>query len=184
MVAAALAERGVPATVGGGAALFRQPEVRDTIAWLSALTDPNDAPAVTRALTRPPIELRSVDLAKLTVIARRRKLDMVSACDAALESPQISPEARQRIEAFLSLYRAAAGALDGHRPDVFVRRLIERVGFRRQRLFAAKPETAERLLGLSRLAEIATTWSPARSDRIDPGIHRVTCRPSPTPASR
>lgn len=159
VVAAALAERGVPANVGGGAALFRQPEVRDTIAWLRALADPNDAPAVTRAITRPPIELRSVDLAKLTVIARRRKLDMVSACDAALESPQISPEARQRIESFLSLYRAAAGALDGHRPDVFVRRLIERVGFRRQRLFAAKPETAERLLGLSRLADIATTWS-------------------------
>jgi len=159
VVAAALAERGVPATVGGGAALFRQPEVRDTIAWLRALADPNDAPAVTRAITRPPVELRSVDLAKLTVIARRRKLDMVSACDAALESPQISPEARQRIESFLSLYRAAAGALDGHRPDVFVRRLIERVGFRRQRLFAAKPETAERLLGLSRLADIATTWT-------------------------
>ncbi|MBK8293909.1 MAG: ATP-dependent helicase [Solirubrobacterales bacterium] len=156
LLAAALAERGMPATIGGGAALFRQPEVRDTIAWLRALTDPADAPAVTRAITRPPIGLRSVDLAKLTVIARRRKLDMVSACDAALESPQISPEARQRIEAFLSLYRAAAGALDGHRPDVFVRRLIERVGFRRQRLFAAKPETAERLLGLSRLAEIAT----------------------------
>ncbi|MBK5232529.1 MAG: ATP-dependent helicase [Thermoleophilia bacterium] len=159
LLASALAERGVPATVGGGAALFRQPEVRDTIAWLRGLTDPDDAPAVTRAITRPPIGLRSVDLAKLTVIARRRKLDMVSACDAALESPQISPEARQRIEAFLSLYRAAAGALDGHRPDVFVRRLIERVGFRRQRLFAAKPETAERLLGLSRLAEIATAWA-------------------------
>jgi DNA helicase-2/ATP-dependent DNA helicase PcrA len=159
VLASALAERGVPATVGGGAALFRQPEVRDTIAWLRALTDPSDAPAVTRAITRPPIELRSVDLAKLTVIARRRKLDMASACDAALESPQISPEARQRIEGFLSLYRAASGALDGHRPDVFVRRLIERVGFRRQRLFAAKPETAERLLGLSRLAEIATAWT-------------------------
>jgi DNA helicase-2/ATP-dependent DNA helicase PcrA len=164
VVAAALAERGVPATVGGGASLFRQPEVRDTIAWLRALADPNDAPAVVRALTRPPVELRSVDVAKLTVIARRRKLDLVTACDAALESPQISPEARQRLEGFLSLYRAAAAALDGHRPDVFVRRLIERVGFRRQRLFAAKPETAERLLGLSRLAEVATTWS-----RRDPG---------------
>ncbi len=159
VLASALAERGVPATVGGGAALFRQPEVRDTIAWLRALVHPDDAPAVTRAITRPPIALRSVDLAKLTVIARRRKLDMATACEAALESPQISPEARQRIEAFLSLYKAASGALDGHRPDVFVRRLIERVGFRRQRLFAAKPETAERLLGLSRLAEIATAWS-------------------------
>ena len=159
VIAGALQERGIPARMGGSSALFRQPEVRDTIAWLRALSDPTDASAVTRALTRPPIGLRSVDLAKLTVIARRRKMDMVSACDAATESPQIAPEARQRIEAFLDLYRAAANALDSRRPDVFVRRLIERVGFRRQRLFAAKPETAERLLGLSRLGEIASAWS-------------------------
>ena len=158
-IVGALAERGIPARPGGGAALFRQPEVRDTIAWLRALTDPTDARAVTRALTRPPTELRSLDLAKLNVIARRRKLDLVSACEAALESPQMSPEARERIGSFLGLYRAAAGALDTRRPDAYVRRLIERIGFRRQRLFAARPETAERLLGLSRLAEIATDFS-------------------------
>ncbi|HMT05336.1 MAG TPA: ATP-dependent DNA helicase [Solirubrobacterales bacterium] len=158
-VVGALAERGIPARPGGGAALFRQPEVRDTIAWLRALTDPTDARAVTRALMRPPTELRSLDLAKLTQISKRRKLDMISACEASLESPQMAPEARQRIEAFLTLYRAAAGAVDTRRPDAYVRRLIERIGFRRQRLFAARPETAERLLGLSRLAEIATDFS-------------------------
>lgn len=158
-VVGALAERGIPARAGGGAALFRQPEVRDTIAWLRALTDPTDARAVIRALTRPPTELSSLALARLNVIARRRKLDMISACDAALESPQMEPESRQRIEAFLGLYRAAQGALDTTRPDAYVRRLIERIGFRRQRLFAARPETADRLLGLSRLAEIATDFS-------------------------
>lgn len=157
-IAGALAERGIASRLGGGA-LFRQPEVRDTIAWLRALGDPNDARAVTRALTRPPTELRSVDLAKLTTIAKRRKVDMVTACEAALESPQMAPEGRQRLAAFLRLYRAAAGAFDTHRPDEFVRRLIERVGFRRQRLFAARPETAERLLGLSRLADLATAFS-------------------------
>ena len=45
------------------------------------------------------------------------------------------------------------------RADVFVRRLIERVGLRRHRLFAATPETAERLVNLSRLAELAADWS-------------------------
>ena len=45
------------------------------------------------------------------------------------------------------------------RADVFVRRLIERVGLRRHRLFAASPETAERLVNLSRLAELAADWS-------------------------
>jgi DNA helicase-2/ATP-dependent DNA helicase PcrA len=158
-VAAAMEERGIPFHLSGPAALFQRPEVRDAIAWLRVLADPEDSAAAARALTRPPVELRSADLARLTTIARRRKVDMVSACEAALESPQIPPEGRERIQSFLKLYGEASAALEERRADVFVRRLIERVGLRRQRLFAAEPEVAERLLGLSRLAELATAWA-------------------------
>jgi DNA helicase II / ATP-dependent DNA helicase PcrA len=158
-VAAAMEERGIPFHLSGPAALFQRPEVRDAIAWLRVLADPGDSAAAARALTRPPVELRSADLARLTTIARRRKLDLVSAGEAALESPQISPEARERIQSFLKLYGVASAALEERRADVFVRRLIEAVGLRRQRLFAAQPEVAERLLGLSRLAELAANWA-------------------------
>ncbi len=158
-VAAAMEERGIPFHLSGPAALFQRPEVRDAIAWLRVLADPDDSPAAARALTRPPIELRSGDLARLTTIARRRKQDMVAACEAALDSPQFQPEARERIQSFLKLYNAASAVLEERRADVFVRRLIENVGLRRQRLFAAQPEVAERLLGLSRLAELATAWA-------------------------
>jgi DNA helicase II / ATP-dependent DNA helicase PcrA len=157
--AAAMEERGVAFHLSGPAALFQRPEVRDAIAWLRVLAEPEDSAAAARALTRPPIELRAADLARLTTISRRRKVDMVSGCEAALESPQIPPEGRERIQAFLKLYGEASAAMEERRADVFVRRLIERVGLRRQRLFAAEPEVAERLLGLSRLAELATTWA-------------------------
>jgi DNA helicase II / ATP-dependent DNA helicase PcrA len=159
LVAAALEERSVPSRLAGGTAFFQRPEVRDAIAWLRVLADPNDSPAAVRALTRPPVELRSVDLARCTLIARRRKLDMISAVEAALESPQLPPEARDRIQAFLKLYRAAGAALEEMRADVFVRRLIERIGLRRQQLFAASPETAYRLLSLSRLGDLAAAWT-------------------------
>ena len=109
-IAAALEERRVPYRLSGPGAFFQRPEVRDVIAWLRLLADPTDAAAAVRALSRPPVELRSVDLARCTTIARRRKLDMVSALEASLESPQIPPEARDRIREFLQLHRAAARA--------------------------------------------------------------------------
>ncbi len=152
-------ERGIPFHLSGPTALFQRAEVRDAIAWLRVLADPDDSAAAARALTRPPVELRPGDLARLTTIARRRKLDMVAGCEAALDSPQFQPEARERVQTFLKLYNTAAGAMEERRADVFVRRLIEAVGLRRQRLFAAQPEVAERLLGLSRLAELATAWA-------------------------
>ncbi len=167
-IAAALEERRVPHRTASAGAFFQQPEIRDVIAWLRLLADPADAAAAVRALSRPPVELRSVDLARCTTIARRRKLDMVSALEASLESPQIPPEARDRIRSFLALYKAAARAMGALRADVFVRRLIERIGFRRQRLFAAQAETAERLRNLSRFGELAATWTrrePTGSNR-------------------
>src|SRR6202012_6175803 len=94
------------------------------------LADPADPAAVVRALARPPVELRSVDIARCTQIARRRKLDMVGALAAAMESPQVPPEARDRIRAFLSLYRSSMAAIDSARPDLYVHRLIERLALR------------------------------------------------------
>jgi DNA helicase-2/ATP-dependent DNA helicase PcrA len=154
-VSTALEERAVPFRVVGAAAFFQRAEVRDVIAWLRLLVDPGDANAFVRALARPPVELRAADLARCIQIARRRKLDMVAALVAATESPQLPPEARERILAFLKVHRQFAGALDTTRPDLFVHRLVERLGLRRQQLFAANADVVERLTNLARLGELA-----------------------------
>jgi DNA helicase II / ATP-dependent DNA helicase PcrA len=157
-IAVALEERAVPHRVVGEAAFFQRAEIRDVLAWLRLLADPSDAAAVVRALARPPIDLRSVDIARCTQIARRRKLDMVAALAAATESPQVPPEARERIRLFLKLYRAGATAIDTTRPDLYVHRLIDRLGLRRQQLFAAHADVVERLRALARLGELAAAF--------------------------
>jgi DNA helicase-2/ATP-dependent DNA helicase PcrA len=158
VVASALEERALPARVCGAAAYFQRAEVRDVLAWLRALADPNDSGAVVRALSRPPVELRSVDVARLTQLARRRKLDMPSAVAAALEGPQLSEEGRDRARAFLRLYRSASNAFEDRRPDAFVLRLIERIGLRRQQVFATHADTVERLRNIAKLSELATAY--------------------------
>jgi DNA helicase-2/ATP-dependent DNA helicase PcrA len=157
-ITVALEERAVPFRVVGAAAFFQRAEVRDVLAWLRLLVDPNDAGAVVRALARPPVELRAADLARCIQISRRRKLDMISALVAATESPQLPPEARERILAFLKLHRQATAGLDTTRPDLFVHRLVERLGLRRQQLFAANADVVERLRNLARLAELASAY--------------------------
>src|SRR3954468_1022144 len=158
LVAAALEERAIPFRLVGGAAYFQRAEVRDLLAWLRALADPSDAGAVVRALSRPPVDLRSVDIALITQLSRRRKLDMVAAAALAIEGPHLSPEGRDRVQAFLRLYRAAAQAFERMRADAFVHRLIERIGLRRQQLFAAQAETLERLMSIAKLGELATAY--------------------------
>jgi DNA helicase-2/ATP-dependent DNA helicase PcrA len=157
-VGVALEERAVAHRLIGEAAFFQRAEIRDVLAWLRLLADPTDAAAVVRALARPPIELRSVDIARCTQIARRRKLDMVGALAAALESPQVPPEARERIRVFLKLYRGGTASIDTSRPDLYVHRLIDRLGLRRQQLFTAQPDVVERLRSLAELGELAAAF--------------------------
>ena len=157
-VSVALEERAVPHRLIGEAAFFQRAEIRDLLAWLRLLADPGDAAAVVRALARAPIELRSVDIARCTQIARRRKLDMVAALAAATESPQVPPEGRERIRVFLKLYRASMAQVHTMRPDLYVHRLIERLGLRRQQLFAAQADVVERLRALARFGELAASY--------------------------
>ena len=142
-------------------AFLKRAEVRDVLAWMRLLIDPQDAAAVVRALSRPPIELRQVELARVIQVARRRKLDLVVGLAAATESPQVPPEARERIQRFVELHRSAAAELDAVAPDVFVGRLIERLGMRGRALLAPD-DAAEQRAGLERLRQLAVEFVRAQ----------------------
>ncbi len=131
--------------------------MRDVLAWMRLLVDPQDAAAVVRALARPPIDLRQVDLARVIQVARRRKLDLVSGLTAATESPQVPPEARERIQRFVELHSSSVSELDSVQGDVFVARLIERLGVRGRPLLAPE-QAAEQQASLEQLRELAAEF--------------------------
>ncbi len=157
---------------------LKRAEVRDVLAWMRLLVDPQDAAAVVRALSRPPIELRQVELARVIQVARRRKLDLVVGLAAATESPHVPPEARERIQRFVELHRAAAAELDTVAPDVFVARLIERLGVRGRPLLAPEDAAQQRasLELLRRLAVDFVRATPGASIR-DLARHLATVVP-------
>jgi CRISPR/Cas system-associated exonuclease Cas4 (RecB family) len=137
--------------------------VRDVLAWMRLLVDPQDAAAVVRALARPPIELRQADLARVIQVARRRKLDLVLGLTAATESPQVPPEARERIQRFVELHRNAAAELDRVAPDVFVEHLIGWLGMRGRPLLAPA-EAAEQRASLECLRMLAVEFVQSRPE--------------------
>jgi len=148
------------------------------LAWMRLLIDPADAAAVVRALARPPIELRQVDLARVIQVARRRKLDLVLGLTAATESPQVPPEARERIQRFVELHRSAAAELDTVGPDLFLGRLIDRLGMRGRPLLAPE-DAAEQRVSLERLRALAVEFvrcNPQASTR-DLARHLATVVP-------
>ncbi len=161
-----------------GVGFLKRAEVRDVLAWMRLLVDPQDAAAVVRALSRPPIELRQVELARVIQVARRRKSDLVVGLAAATESPHVPPEARERIQRFVELHRSAAAELDTVAPDVFVGRLIERLGVRGRALLAPE-DAAEQRASLDLLHRLAADYVRAtpRADVRELSRHLATVVP-------
>jgi DNA helicase II / ATP-dependent DNA helicase PcrA len=95
---------------------FERAAARDVLAWVRLLSDPGDSAAVVRALGRPPVELRQVDIARVVQVARKSKLPMIAALGPALESAGMPPEARERIERFQALHEEARVAFEALRP--------------------------------------------------------------------
>jgi DNA helicase II / ATP-dependent DNA helicase PcrA len=133
---------------------LQRAEVRDVLAWVRLLVDPQDAAAVVRALGRPPIELRQAHLARVIQVARRRKLDLVAGLGAASEAPQVAPEARERIARFVALHRSATSAMERKPPDEFLCELIELLGTPGRSLLAPD-DAAEQRASLQRLRDLA-----------------------------
>jgi RecB family exonuclease len=158
---AASATSGVPGPDASTGELFRRAEVRDVLAWVRLLVDPADASAVVRALARPPVELAQVDLARVIQIARRRKLDLVLGLATAIESPQIPPEARDRIRRFVALHRELMARLDATRPDDFLAELSKRLGAGGRALIGPDRDAAERA-GMAQLRQLAHDFARDR----------------------
>ena len=101
---------------------------------------------------------------------------MVERVAAALESPQLSPEGRDRALTFLRIHRSASRAFEERRPDAFVHRLIERIGLRRQQVFAAQADTVERLVNIAKLSELAAAYMRREPERHGARLHPLPRR--------
>ncbi len=145
----ALQERAIPHRPHGAGAMLARAEIRDALAWMRLLVNPGDAGAAVRALIRPPIEMRHVDLAQVVQIARRRRLDVVAALPTAVESPQVPPQAQERIHRFLELHSEAAIALAEMPPQRFLDQLLDRLGTTREGPLTASAKAAERSASLA-----------------------------------
>ena len=107
------ARRALPAGRRGGVLPARRGPRRSRLAAPARRSRATPAPSCARSRGRRSSCAPSTSRAARRS-SRRRKLDMVSALVAATESPQIPPEARERILVFLKLYRSASRGARHH----------------------------------------------------------------------
>lgn len=96
----ALREKKIPYTISGGNSFFDKVEIKDMLAYLKLMVNPDDDTAFLRCINTPRREIGPTTLAKLGAHATQRNISLFAAChDVGLESV-LSGRALHRLQRF------------------------------------------------------------------------------------
>ena len=124
----ALREHSIPYFLSGGTSYFSRTEVKDLMAYLRLLSNPQDDAAFLRVVNTPRREIGPTTLEHLATYARGRGVGLLAACGELGLGEHLAERQRERLQAFTDLMgtfakRAAAD------PVTAVRALAEAIDY-------------------------------------------------------
>ncbi|MCY3539361.1 MAG: ATP-dependent DNA helicase [bacterium] len=167
LVRLALEEHRVPYQVADLGGLLRVPEVVEIHAWLRLLDNPEDNPALLRILTGWRFRLGLGDVAPLARWAdsqtRRSEEGLVFLLMEAfehLESLEVEPPIRDRLEGFRNLYRTLLVEAQGAGPSELTRLVLARTEAWREIETMPYPHNLSARLNMHRFLDFTESWQP------------------------
>lgn len=144
----ALREASIPYFISGGQSFFGYTEVRDILAYLRLLVNPDDDAAFLRIVNVPRREIGPATLEKLGAHANRRRISLFAACHEVGLQTALPDTARLRLQRFCDLINDVADRVA--RGDTFAVidefiAAIDYAGWLRET--AASEDAAKRKLG-------------------------------------
>ncbi len=151
----------IPYHLTGGTAFLDRGEVKDTLAWLRVLANPDDDAAFLRAIAAPKREVGGTSLAKLAEMAQHAHLSLSKAADNIGMIKQLSPRAASGLHEFTSIVHQMRDLSETLPPSELTRKLIEKSGLLAMVRAQCKDE-ASYLRRKENLEELAQWFEDAR----------------------
>lgn len=132
-------KRGIPYQVYGGDSFYESREVKDFVAYLKVLANPNDQEAILRIINQPRRGIGEVSLDKITGYQREKKQKLWQVLEESskekidLETPLIEmpSKTRQSIAQFLELFEKAKEELAAKSLPDFLKSFLESCDYER-----------------------------------------------------
>lgn len=124
-----LREHGIPYKVSGGMSFFERAEVKDVMAYLRLLVNPDDDTAFLRIVNTPRREIGASTLEKLGEYAGRRHVSLYAASFELGLAQVLNARAHQRLTTFTEWLREMSRRAAEAPPAQLARELIEEIGY-------------------------------------------------------
>ncbi|MGA8845130.1 MAG: DNA helicase PcrA [Nocardioides sp.] len=162
---------GMPYKVVGGVRFYERREVRDALAYLRMLVNPDDQVSLRRILNVPKRGIGDRAVECVTALANRERITFFDALRRAEEAPGIATRSLTNIRGFVALVEELQSMVDaGERADVVLDTVLARSGYLEELEASDDPQDATRVDNLGELVAVAREFSedPVAGPSADP----------------
>jgi DNA helicase II / ATP-dependent DNA helicase PcrA len=166
---------GLPYRVVGGVRFYERREVRDALAYLRVLDNPEDTVSLRRILNTPRRGIGDRAEACVAVYAERERISFAEALRAAVRGdvPLLATRSQRSIAEFVELWDSLRDmVIAGDEPADILEAVLDRTGYRAEleRTAADDPQDASRLDNLTEMVNVAREFTEQAALAPESGV--------------
>ena len=151
---------GLPYRVVGGTRFYERREVRDAIAYLRALANPDDEVSLRRIMNTPKRGIGDRAEAMVEAFGQRERIGFAAALERAAEAPGIATRSLTSIESFVRLMSDLRTIVDsGADPATVLQAVLEQSGYLAELQASSDPQDETRVENLAELESVAQEFA-------------------------
>ncbi|WP_435772073.1 DNA helicase PcrA [Nocardioides sp. SYSU DS0651] len=162
---------GLPYKVVGGVRFYERREVRDALAYLRMLANPDDQVSLRRILNTPKRGIGDRAVECVNALATRERITFWEALQRADEAPGLATRSQTNIEQFVAMVQELQQMVAAReRPDVILETVLDRSGYLAGLEASDDPQDATRVENLGELVAVAREFAedPVAGPSADP----------------
>ncbi|MBE0658637.1 MAG: UvrD-helicase domain-containing protein [Bryobacteraceae bacterium] len=145
-----------PYVVVGGFSFYQRAEIKDALAYLKLLANPNDGVSMARIFNVPARGIGKTTVEQIESLARDRGLSLWAAAETACTGKLLGTRAEASVGVFLRLIAEMREFLSSHGVHETLNELLERTGYRQMISTDAGVDSESKLGNLEELISAAT----------------------------
>lgn len=155
---------GIPYKIYGGLKFYDRKEIKDALAYLKLIHNPNDSQALKRIINVPRRAIGDTTIRHLQTFADEQDISLYQAIERLDEEENIQPKTKVKLQDFVKLivnFRELSGR---YQLNEFLSLVLEKSGYLRELKSENTPEDETRIENLQELVNVASEFIPDDSE--------------------
>ncbi len=157
---------GIPYRIYGGLKFYDRKEIKDIIAYLKLIYNPDDSQSFKRIVNVPKRAIGDTTIKRLQLFADMNDISLFAAAQRIEEDTEIPPRTRAKITEFVNLITKFRDAVGSYNLREFVTLVIEKSGYLAELQIQNTPESEADIENLQEFVNVAEEFVPENDDNV------------------